>query len=112
MRVSPGHQCGPRGRTKGGRVKVVVTETVLGKAVDIGRIDQPTKRLRQLGEADVIKQEDEYVRRATRLPLMTVATFPTKSVGTRTSIAKVGSKTVVPAVNNAPIHARREAGPS
>jgi hypothetical protein len=27
-----------------------------------------------------------------------VATFPTKSVGTRTSIAKVGSKTAVPAV--------------
>ena len=47
-----------------------------------------------------------------RFPERTVATFPTKSVGTRTSIAKVGSKTAVPAVNNAPIHALRDAGPS
>ena len=37
-----------------------------------------------------------------RLPERTVATLPTKSVGTRTSIASVGSSTAVPAVSNAP----------
>ena len=36
-----------------------------------------------------------------RLPERIVATLPTKSVGTRTSIARVGSKTAVPAVNKA-----------
>ena len=47
-----------------------------------------------------------------RLPERIVATFPTKSVGTRTSIANVGSKTAVPAVSNAPIHALLDAGPN
>ena len=47
-----------------------------------------------------------------RLPESIVATFPTKSVGTRTSIANVGSKTAVPAVSNEPMQALRDAGPN
>ena len=47
-----------------------------------------------------------------RFPDRTVATLPTRSVGTLTSIAKIGSKIVVPAVKSAPIHARLDAGPN
>ena len=67
------------------------------------------------GISPVIMLDAPFWDMSRTLPLFpesTVATFPTMSVGTRTSIASSGSKIVVPAVSRAPIQARLDAGPS
>ena len=65
--VAAGQQRSPRRGAQRRRVEAVVLQTLPGQPLGRRRRARPTERARR-GEADVVEQDDEHVRRAGRRP--------------------------------------------
>ncbi len=65
VRIAPRHEGGAGGRAQRRGVEVVVAQSVRGQPVDVRRLDQAAETA-DLGEADVVEQQDQHVGRALR----------------------------------------------